>query len=120
MKNKVRIGITLVGLIIGGIAYWFQPYDQHTVLGINMWLIMSMGAFVASFILKLFVNEKSPKIALLISLGVALAVLARIIYDTTFYDSTSHNMAPFEIIICGIVTIPSAFAGVYLGLLGKS
>jgi uncharacterized membrane protein YccC len=122
MKNKIRIriGITLVGLVIGGIAYWFQPYGQDTVLGINMWLIMSMGAFIASFLLMLFVNEKPPKIALLISLGVALAVLARIIYDTTFYDSTSHNMAPFEIIICGIVTIPSAFVGVYLGLLGKS
>jgi uncharacterized membrane protein YccC len=120
MKNKLRIWITLVGLIIGGIAYWFQPYGQDTVLGINMWLIMSMGAFIASFLLMLFVNEKPPKIALLISLGVALAVLARIIYDTTFYDSTSHNMAPFEIIICGIVTIPSAFVGVYLGLLGKN
>jgi uncharacterized membrane protein YccC len=119
MKNKIRIriGITLVGLIIGGIACWFQPYDQNTVLGINMWLIMSMGAFIASFLLMLFVNEKPPKIALLVSLGVVLAVLARIIYDTTFYDSTSHNMAPFEIIICGIVTIPSAFVGVYLGLL---
>ena len=119
-KIRIRIGITLVGLIIGGIAYWFQPYNQDTVLGINMWIIMSMGTFIASFLLVLFINEKPPKIALLVSLGVALAVLARIIYDTPFYDSTSHNMAPFEIIICGIVTIPSAFVGVYLGLPGKS
>ena len=117
---KIRIGITLVGLIMGGIANWFQPYNQDTVLGINMCLIMSMGAFIASFLLKLFVNEKSPQIALLVSLGVLLAVLARIIYDTTFYNSTSHNMAPFEIIICGIITVPSAFAGAYVGLLGKS
>ena len=116
-KNRIRIGITLVGLVIGGIAYWFQPYNQDTVLGINMWLIMSMGAFIASFLLMLFLNEKPLKIALLVSLGVALAVLARIIYDTTFYDSTSHNLAPFEIIICGIITIPSAFVGVYLGFL---
>ena len=119
MKNKVFIWITLAGLIIGGVAYWFQPYNQSTVLGINMYLIMSIGAFFASFLFKFFGNEKSPKIAMLVSLGIALAVLARIIYDTTFYDSSSHNLAPFEIIICGIVTIPSAFAGTYLGLLVK-
>lgn len=119
MKNKVRIRITLVGLIVGGLAYWFQPYNQDTVLGINMYLIMTVGAFFASFLLKLFGNEKPSKIALLVSLGVVLAVLARIIYDTTFWDSTSHNMAPFEIIICGIITIPCAFAGVYLGLFIK-
>ncbi len=121
MKNKIKIrfGITLVGLIIGGIAYWFQPYNQSTVLGINMYLIMTVGAIFASLLLKLFVNEKSPKIALLVSLGVVLAILARIIYDTTFWDSTSHNLAPFEIIFCGIITIPSAFAGTFLGFLIK-
>ena len=117
MKNKARIVATLVGLIIGGIAYWFQPYNQSTVMGISMYLIMTAGAFFAALLLKLFVNEKSPKIALLVSLGVVIAVLARIIYDTTFWDSTSHNLAPIEIIICGIITIPCAFAGAYLGLL---
>lgn len=112
-KNKIRICITLAGLIIGGIAYWFQPYNHDTVLGINMYLIMTVGAFFASLFLMLFGNEKPSKIALLVSLGVLLAVLARIIYDTTFVDPTSHNLAPFEIIICGIITIPSAFAGTF-------
>ena len=122
MKNKILIliGITLAGLIIGGIAYWFQPYNQDTVLGINMYLIMTVGAFFASLFLTLFVNEKRLIIALLVSLGVVLAVVARIIYDTTFWDSTSHNMAPFEIIICGIITIPCAYAGTFFGLLHKN
>jgi hypothetical protein len=119
MKNKIRIriGITLVGLIIGGLTYWLNPYGE---LGIpESVLPLSLGAFLASFLLKLFEDEKSPKIALLVSLGIALAVLLRIIYDTVFVDSSSHNLAPFEIIICGIITIPSAFVGVYLGLLIK-
>ncbi len=119
MKSKARIVTTLTGAIIGGMAYWFQPYNQSTVLGINIWLIISVGAFVSSFLLQLFVNEKPAKIALLVSLGVALAVLARIIFDVTFRDSTSHNLAPFEIIICGIVTVPSAFVGVFLAHLIK-
>ena len=119
MKNKARIGATLVGLIIGGISYWFQPYNQIQILGSNIPLVWSLGAFFGSLLLMIYFNEKPPKIALLISLGVALAVLARIIYDTTFWDATSHNLAPFEIILCGIITIPSAFMGVYLALLMK-
>ena len=119
MKNKARIGATLVGLIIGGISYWFQPYNQIQILGSNIPLVWSLGAFFGSLLLMIYFNEKPPKIALLISLGVALAVLARIIYDTIFWDATSHNLAPFEIILCGIITIPSAFMGVYLALLMK-
>jgi uncharacterized membrane protein YccC len=119
MKNKARIGATLVGLIIGGISYWFQPYNQIQILNSNIPLVWSLGAFFGSLLLMIYFNEKPPKIALLISLGVALAVLARIIYDTIFWDATSHNLAPFEIILCGIITIPSAFMGVYLALLMK-
>ena len=66
-----------------------------------------------------FLNEKPYKIAMLIFLGVVLAVMARILYDTIFWDKTSHNLAPFEILLCGIITIPSAFLGVYLTLLFK-
>jgi len=119
MKNKVGIDLILVGLIIGGISYWLQPFDQMDISTGFIPLIWSIGAFLGSVLLMLFVNEKPHKIALFVSLGVALAVLLRIIFDTIFYDSTSHNLAPFEIIICGIITIPSAFAGVYIGLLIK-
>lgn len=80
---------------------------------------MGKGVFIASFLLKLFVNEKSLKITLLVFLGVVLAVIARIFYDTTFWDASSHNLFPFEIIFCGIITIPSAFVGVYSALLIK-
>ena len=119
MNYKVGIGITLVGLIIGGIAYWFQPYNHLQILGSNLTFVLSLGSFLTSLLLMLFLNEKPSKIALLISLGMALAVLARIICDTTFWDATSHNLAPFEIIFCGIITIPSAFVGVYLALIVK-
>jgi uncharacterized membrane protein YeaQ/YmgE (transglycosylase-associated protein family) len=122
MKNNFemdidKVGITLAGLIIGVIAYWVEPYVQTDIPG--SFFIWSVGAFLGSLLLMLFVNEKPTKIALLVSLGITLAVIAKIIYDTIFVDSTSHNLAPFEIIICGIITIPSAFAGVYLGLLIK-
>lgn len=117
MKSKVRMGSMLVGLIVGGIAYWFESFVQTGIPA--SFFIWSVGAFFGALLLMLFLNGKPPKIALLVALGIALAVLFRIIYDTTFVDSTSHNLAPFEFIICGIITIPSAFGGSYLGLLIK-
>lgn len=114
-----KFWIILAGIMAGGIAYWFQPYNQSTMLGINIWLIMSTGVFITVFLLKLLSNDKPNKIALLVSSGVILAVFARIVYDVTFWDSTSHNLAPFEIVICAFVVLPVAFAGAYLPSLVK-
>lgn len=92
---------------------WFYPHGGVP----DFVLPWSLGTFFASFLLKYFVDEKRLIIALLVSLGVVLAVFARIKYDVTYYDPTSHNLWPLEIIICGIITIPSAYAGTFLGLL---
>jgi uncharacterized membrane protein YfcA len=109
----------LAGLTIGALAYWFQPYNQTTVLGLNMWLIMAIGALLASALLIHYLDQKPPKIALRVTLGVLLAILARILYDTILWDPTSHNLAPLEIIFAGIATLPAAFAGAYLGVFIK-
>lgn len=90
-----------------------------TVLGVHIWLILSIGTFLVSIMLKLYLQEKPLKIALMVSLGVVLALLARIFYDVTFWDSTSHNLACTEIILSGIEAVLSALAGVYLGVLLK-
>ena len=119
MDTKNNIATILAGLIIGGLAHWFQPYGQMTILEIHIWWILSIGSFIVSILLKLYLQEKPLKIALMVSLGVVLALLARIIYDVTFWDSTSHNLAPFEFILSGIVAVPSALAGVYIGVLFK-
>ncbi len=119
MKNNNGKAATLTGVIIGGLAYWFQPYNQTTVLGVNIWVIMGIGAFLGALCLIVFLSEPPSKIAWLVVLGVMIAILARILYDTLFWDSTSHNLAPFEFLLAGFVTIPSAFTGAYLGLLIK-
>jgi len=111
-KNKVFIGTTLVGLIIGGISYWIPPNEQ---------IVSLLGAFFGSMILMIYLNEKPPKIALLVSLGVVLALYVKIHFDMdSFGEYDSHNFAPFELIFCAIYTIPSAFAGAYLGLIIKN
>ncbi len=120
MKNKVFIGTTLVGLIIGGISYWFLPSERLNFGEPLVYLTWIIGTFCGSLLLVIYLNEKPPKIALLVFLGVVLAVYVRIHFDMdSFGEYDSHNLLPIEFIFCGIITIPSAFAGAYLGLLIK-
>lgn len=125
MKSKTIIGATLAGILVGAISYWFQPYNQSTVLGVHMWLVMGIGVFLATFSLTVFLREKpesraaavTPALAFFVSIGVVVALIARIIYDTLFVDRTTHNLAPFEILFCLLIATPCAFAGGYLALL---
>jgi len=117
MRHKITIAITLIGLLIGGTAYWFQPYNQQDLFGVSIYLILGVGAFLSSFFIIIKLREKPLKIAQFVSLGVIIAVLARIIFDLVFWDSTSHNLAPFEIIICGLNAFLPAIFGGFLGKL---
>ena len=119
MKNKAGILAVLFGLLLGGISYWLKPADQVQILGSNIPLIWSLGAFFGTFLIMIFFNDHPPKIAVLFILGVELAIIARIFFDSIFWDNTSHNLFPFEILLCGIITTPGAFVGVYLAVLIK-
>jgi len=114
LKTKSKILIITIGLIIGIISYWFISYDDIQIKGNFIFLSAILGSFIGSFILNFILKVKPNKIPKFISLGVSIAILIRIIYDTTFWDKTSHNLAPFEIIYFIIISLPSAFAGSYL------
>jgi len=114
MKANVKIWVTLVGILIGAISYWRIPYVEINLLEINIWLFVGSGTLIGAFFLTLFFDQKPWKVGLLITLGVILAIIIRIIYDITFWDSTSHNIAPFEVILGGLQSLPMAFVGGYL------
>lgn len=44
-----------------------------------------------------------------------LADLIWIVYETTFIDSTSHNLAPFELVAAGIFAAILGVIGVSIG-----
>ena len=117
MKTKVTIWVTLVGLLIGAISYWRVPYNEMNFLDIKIWVLVGSGGLIGSLFSTLYFNQKPAKTGLLITLGVVLSVIIRIIYEVTFFDSTSHNLAPFEIVFSGIQSLPMAFAGAYLAKL---
>ena len=120
MKTKVKIWVTFVGILIGAISYWRIPYAEMQMIEINMWLFVGSATLIGSLLSTLLFNEKPWIVGLLITLGVILAIIIRIIYDTTFWDSTSHNLAPFELILGGLQSLPMAFVGAYLGKIIQS
>ena len=105
---------TLIGLFIGAITYWVLPSEKIQILTSNIPYVWSFGAFFGSMLIIFLSKAKVPVVSLLLTSGVVLAVLLRIIYDITVLDNTSHNLAPFEIILCGAITLPSAFIGAYV------
>jgi hypothetical protein len=34
-----------VGIMVGGLSYWFNPYDELSLLGISIYKLMGAGAF---------------------------------------------------------------------------
>jgi len=114
MKTQVNIWIILVGILIGAISYWRIPYAEMHLLGINMWLFVGSGTLIGSLLSSLLFNQKPWIVGLLITFGVILSIIIRIVYDVTFWDSTSHNFAPFEVIIGGLQSLPMGFVGAYL------
>ena len=119
MKKKNNSWIIVVGILIGAISYWRIPYEEMNLLDIQLWLLVGLGTLIGSLLLTLYFNQKPSKVALLITFGVVLSVIIRIIYDVTFWDSTSHNLAPFEVVIGGFQSFPMAFLGAYIAKIIK-
>ena len=119
MVNSHRLCSALLGLSIGALGYWFQAYNETTLFGFSIWALMSGASFIGALAYRLFIPQKPLRIALWVAIGVVLAVLLRIVYDTTFYDASSHNLAPFELAFTGLLTFPAAFLGALLGQIVK-
>lgn len=115
MKKYLKLIPFLIGLFIGIITYWFQPYNQTELGGISIWLIIGALSFIGALIFSFLNEPKAFRLAFFISLGVLLANLIRICYDIQFWDPTSHNLAPFELIFAFVCSFPSALVGAYIG-----
>jgi hypothetical protein len=118
VKNKIVKLIILVGIMVGGLSYWFNPYDELSLLGISIYKLMGAGAFLGSLSLTLILNKRPWEIAILITTGIMISIMCRIIFDG-INDPSTHNLFPFEIIAALFISVPSEFIGSYLSVLLK-
>ena len=108
------------GLVIGIFYAWFNAYDSPEVFGMNLRTMLMTACSIGAFLLVYFEKGKVVKIALLLTAGVCLAVVLRIVYDVLIVDKTSHNLAPFEVLIAGALALITSLIGGGMALLAGS
>ncbi len=111
---QIPVAAVIVSTLAMGFFHWRTPYSQADFVPlIAPWLIIStlLGALF---------SHREIQIGLLrgaaVAAGGPLAVVLRVIVEVVA-DPTSHNLWPFEIIIAGILTGPTALLGAFLGSL---
>jgi hypothetical protein len=115
MKLKIILLLIAIGFLIGIFSYWFIPYNDINYYGFDFRIIIAICCFIFALISCILIKKQQFLIATLISAGLVLAALLRIIYDTIFWDSTSHNLFPIELFIYVTISFSSSLIGVLFG-----
>lgn len=119
MKKKGKLWTIIAGIFIGGLTYWRIPYAEMNMIDLNYWLLIGVGAIIGACLSTIFFHQKPFSAGLFITLGVVLSVLFRIIYDTVFWDASSHSLAGIEVVIACLQSLPPALIGAYAGVIFK-
>lgn len=113
VMKKIYVPLLILGFIVGAVGYWTADFSQKNVLFDSLFYIKAPGTLLVA-VFAGFINRREPTSnSLLISFGVMLGMLSRIVFDM-IQDSTSHNLFPFELFIGAVVIFPVSFLGNYL------
>ncbi|GMQ30155.1 hypothetical protein [Algoriphagus confluentis] len=111
--KKIYVLFLILGFIVGAIGYWTADFSKKSVLFDSLFYIKAPGTLLIA-VFTGFINRREPASnALLISFGVMLGMLSRIVFDL-IQDPSSHNLFPFELFIGAVVIFPVSFLGNYL------
>lgn len=113
-KNRQSILIIGLGLFVAGIFHWTIPYSDMNMFSRPFILKWSISAILIAATGVSVFSKTILKASLLTTFGFISAVMLRVIYDTTFIDSTSHNLWPFEVIIALMIVFPASLIGALL------
>ena len=111
-----RAAVVFAAFLACGLLLWPIPYSQVSLPGnpSSTLLLLLGGAvgFVAAWLIR-------PGFAapwMTVPMGYALAVIARVVVETSS-DPTSHNLWPFEVVILGGIGLAAGLIGVTLARL---
>ena len=80
-------------------------------------IVLSAGSFLLCLVATLYFDQRPNYVSIYLALGVVLSYILLVIYDTTFVDPTSHNLAGLVVTILVVLSLPAALIGGYLGVL---
>ena len=105
----------LIGFFAVGLEYWPIPYSKLSVPD----SLYGLGVIVvggAAALIRALSDTRFWRTVLVTSAAVPGAVFARVIFDA-WWDPTSHNLWPFEIVIALVVGLAVTVLGSLLGSL---
>ena len=115
MDYQFNIKLLIAGIIAGGLTYWFNAYNETSVMGVHIYGIAVVSTIIISYIMAAkFKFDTKPTIQNMV-FGFLLSVVGRIVYDTVMIDSSSHNLGPIEILIFFLIVSISATVGSKIG-----
>jgi len=110
--SKIKITVFIVAAVVATIIRFSasaEVLDEafHT----KIWMGISFISGVAAT----FIYRKNFALsALIVSLGFAVAVVLRIVFDLVFTDPTSHNLFPIELVMWSFMAFIPALAGSFI------
>ena len=118
MKKDVII-VLVLGFFVGALSYWFNPYGTSKAFGTSIYTVLSIGGLASSFCVTFLLKLKPILVPIFMVIGLNSAVMARIVFDTIFWDPTSHNLMPFELLQFGLITSIVSLIGTFLAVFIK-
>jgi tryptophan-rich sensory protein len=84
-------------------------------LGVHVYIIAGISVFISGYVLASKFKFDTKSIIQNLVFGFLLALVARIIFDTLTISSTSHNLAPLEILIIFLIVSIASTIGSKVG-----
>jgi len=113
MIARFALAFVAATLVIG-VPYWAIPYDKFDLSHVEV----LPGAILLSLLTMMLIgkgNAKARTAFLVMSMVAPTVDLIAIVHDTST-DPTTHNLAPFELIIAWLLGAAFVLAGLALGL----
>jgi len=105
---------TTLAIFSGNIVLWLilAVTTEHKYEHLFPTIALLPGAILCGAFLR---QHSYMECVSIIIVSAMVADLIWIVYETTFIDSTSHNLAPFELVAAGIFAAISGAIGVSIG-----
>jgi hypothetical protein len=113
-KKYVQLFLGLIGFLVGMITYWFNAYNDLYVFGFHIYKILAFSSLIGAFVGMFLFSEKPLITSIIITTGILIGVIFRILFDILFIDASHHNLFPFEIMIIAIISFPITLIAAYL------
>jgi len=113
MIARFALAFVAATLVIG-VPYWAIPYDKFDLSHVEV----LPGAILLCLLTMMLIgkgNAKARTAFLVMSMVAPTVDLIAIVHDTST-DPTTHNLAPFELIIAWLLGAAFVLAGLALGL----